>query len=264
MGKKSLIDYSIEIYPFLNSDIPKTQIVSCLCNFLIQDDLKLDKVISLIVQESAREFAIEYKSDDNLPGLNCTFQHFWDKYEPDVSNLIESIVNFSLYKRDEKNYCRKSLCEYIIRHADSEKKKKIISTIKEGKSIHNLSEDIIYLLAKLGDEETTIKLIDEYINGKELDIHLYWYGHIFGITNASKKAFKKMIKLFEYTIQKDSDRRQYLHSLAVAMINQNVSTKNFKILKKYLEKIINYRRNHNQYFEYVQNFLNGVEQRVYQ
>lgn len=263
-NKKTLIDYSIEIYPSLNSDISKTQIISCLCNFLIQGTLESDKVVSLIVQESTREFSIEYKSDDNLSGLNCTLQHFWDRYELDISNLIESIVNFSLYKRDEKNYCRKSMCEYVIRHADSEKKKKIISTIKERKSIHNLSKEIIYLLAKLGDEETTIKLIDEYISEEKLDLRLYWSGHIFGITNASKKAFKKMIKLFEYTIQKDSDRRQYLHSLAVAMINQNVSTKNFKILKKYLEKIINYRRNHNQYFEYVQNFLNGVEQRVYQ
>ena len=262
VSKKALVDYSIEIFSRLNSDHSKIQIISCLGHFLIQGIFKSEAAVSFIVQESIKEFRTEYRPEDKFSSANYALQLFWDKYGPDVSYMIESEIDFSLY--DEKNYCRKAMVNYVVRHADSEKKKKIISIIKDGKSISNLSEDIIYLLVKLGDEDATIKLIDEYINEKKLNINFCWFGTIFGITNASKKAFKKMITLFEYTIQKDSDRRQYLHSLAVGMINQNVNKKNFKLLEKKLSKIISYRRKNNQYFEYVQNILNEVKERIYQ
>ena len=36
-----------------------------------------------------------------------------------------------------------------------------------------------------------------------------------------------------------------------------------KKLKKSLQKIIEYKRANNEYFEYVQNYLNEVEQKVY-
>ncbi|MDY3939214.1 MAG: hypothetical protein SOZ27_02900, partial [Spirochaetia bacterium] len=261
ISKKTLVDYSIKIFPKL-SDISKTQIISCLGHFLIQGVFKSEAAVSFIVQESIKEFRTEYRPEDKFSSANYALQLFWDKYEPDVSYMIESEIDFSLY--DEKNYCRKAMVNYVVRHADSEKKKKIISIIKDGKNISNLSEDIIYLLVKLGDEDATIKLIDEYIRGKNLDVRLYWTDSRYGITNASNKVFKKMVELFAYTIQKSNDRRQYLHSLAVGMINQNVNKKNFKLLEKKLSKIISYRRKNNQYFEYVQNILNEVKERIYQ
>ena len=80
---------------------------------------------------------------------------------------------------------------------------------------------------------------------------------------ASNKAFRKMIELFDYTLQKSSDRRHELHSIAVGMINRNVTKKNFKILKKHLSVIVSRKRENNEYFEYVQNYLNEVEQKIY-
>lgn len=261
VSKKALVDYSIEIFSRLNSDLSKTQIISCLGHFLIQGIFKSEAAVSLIVQESIKELRTEYRSEDKFSSVNYALQLFWDKYDPDVSYMIESEIDFSLY--DEKNCCRKAMFDYVVRHANFEKKKKIISMIKKGKSICNLSEDIIYLLVKLGDEDATIKLIDEYIRGKNLDVRLYWTNSRYGITNANNKVFKKMVELFEYTIQKSNDRRQYLHSLAVGMINQNVSRENFEILKEALVKIIEDRKNNNQCFEHVRKFLKEVEMRFY-
>ena len=39
--------------------------------------------------------------------------------------------------------------------------------------------------------------------------------------------------------------------------------KNFKILKKHLSVIVSRKRENNEYFEYVQNYLNEVEQKIY-
>ena len=47
------------------------------------------------------------------------------------------------------------------------------------------------------------------------------------------------------------------------MINRNVTKKNFKILKKHLSMIVSRKRENNEYFEYVQNYLNEVEQKIY-
>ena len=70
-------------------------------------------------------------------------------------------------------------------------------------------------------------------------------------------------ELFDYTLQKSSDRRHELHSIAVGIINRNVTKKNFKILKKHLSVIVSRKRENNEYFEYVQNYLNEVEQKIY-
>ena len=96
-----------------------------------------------------------------------------------------------------------------------------------------------------------------------MNTSLYFAGPLFGIEKASNKAFRKMIELFDYTLQKSSDRRHDLHSIAVGMINRNVTKKNFKILKKHLSMIVSRKRENNEYFEYVQNYLNEVEQKIY-
>ena len=83
-----------------------------------------------------------------------------------------------------------------------------------------------------------------------------------GVPDAGE-AFREMIELFDYTLQKSSDRRHELHSIAVGMINRNVTKKNFKILKKHLSMIVSRKRENNEYFEYVQNYLNEVEQKIY-
>lgn len=261
--KKNITNYAINIFSKLDSDISKSQIISYLCDSILKGTLQSDEVLSLIIQESIQECTFEYKSSDNLKSMNYTLQNFWNKYELDVVNRIEEYIDFTEYKQEEKNYCRKAMADYIIRHADSSKKRKIISILKNKKRSDSLVDDRIYLLARLGDEKSTIDLINQYLEGKELNTSLYFAGPLFGIENASNKAFRKMIELFEYTLEKSSDRRHELHSIAVGMINRNVTKKNFKILEKHLSVIVSRKRENNEYFKYIQNYLNEVEQKIY-
>ena len=263
MDKRNIIDYTISVYSKLESDISRTQIISYFCDSVINGTLQSEKVLFLIIQESIQECTYEYNPSDNLKSINYILQNFWNKYESDVVRKIEEYIDFTEYKQDEKNYCRKAMADYIIRHSDSSKKRKIISIIKKKERSDNLVDDRIYLLARLGDEKSTIDLIKQYLEGKKLNTSLYIAGPLFGIENASNKAFRKMIELFEYTLEKSSDRRNELHSIAVGMINRNVTKKNFKILEKHLSVIVSRKRENNEYFEYVQNYLNEVEQKIY-
>ena len=263
VNKIFIVDYAISIYPKLNSDISKTQIVSYLCDSLVNGSLQSEEAISLVLKESQNECSIFYKSEEKINSMNFVLQNFWNKYEKDVVSRIEKYVDFGTYRNDEKNYCHRAMADYIIKKADSEKKKNIISIIKKNENVNKLSDDKIHLLARLGDEKATIILINQYLAGKSLNTTFYWNGPMFGIEKASNRAFKKIIELFDYSLQKSNDRRQDLHSIAVSLINRNVTKKNFKKLKKSLQKIIEYKRANNEYFEYVQNYLNEVEQKVY-
>ena len=263
MDKRNIINHAISIYSKLKTDISRTQIISYLCESITKRTFQSDEALSLIIQESIQECTYGYKSGDNLKTMNYTLQNFWNKYEQNIINRIEEYIDFTEYKHDEKNYCRKAMADYIIRQADATKKKKIISIIKNKERIDNLTDDRIYLLSRLGEEKATIILINQYLEGKKLNTSLYFAGPLFGIEKASNKAFRKMIELFDYTLQKSSDRRHELHSIAVGMINRNVTKKNFKILKKHLSVIVSRKRENNEYFEYVQNYLNEVEQKIY-
>ena len=263
VNKIFIIDYAISIYTKLNSDISKTQIVSYLCDSLVNGSLQSEEAISLVLKESINECSNFYKPEENINSMNFVLQNFWNKYEKDVVNRIVKYVDFGTYRHDEKNYCHRAMADYIIKKADSEKKKNIISIIKKNENVNKLSDDKIHLLARLGDEKATIILINQYLAGKSLNTTFYWNGSMFGIEKASNRAFKKIIELFDYSLQKSNDRRQDLHSITVSLINRNVTKKNFKKLKKSLQKIIEYKRANNEYFEYVQNYLNEVEQKVY-
>ncbi len=263
MDKRNIINHAISIYSKLKTDISRTQIISYLCESITKRTFQSDEALSLIIQESIQECTYGYKSGDNLKTMNYTLQNFWNKYEQNIINRIEEYIDFTEYKHDEKNYCRKAMADYIIRQADTTKKKKIISIIKNKERIDNLTDDRNYLLSRLGEEKATIILINQYLEGKKLNTSLYFAGPLFGIEKASNKAFRKMIELFDYTLQKSSDRRHELHSIAVGMINRNVTKKNFKILKKHLSMIVSRKRENNEYFEYVQNYLNEVEQKIY-
>ena len=263
MDKRNIINHAISIYSKLKTDISRTQIISYLCESITKKTFQSDEALSLIIQESIQECTYGYKSGDNLKTMNYTLQNFWNKYEQNIINRIEEYIDFTEYKQDEKNYCRKAMADYIIRQADAEKKKKIISIIKNKERIDNLTDYRIYLLSRLGEEKATIILINQYLEGKKLNTSLYFAGPLFGIEKASNKAFRKMIELFDYTLQKSSDRRHDLHSIAVGMINRNVTKKNFKVLKKHLSMIVSRKRENNEYFEYVQNYLNEVEQKIY-
>lgn len=263
MDKRNIINHAISIYSKLKTDISRTQIISYLCESITKRTFQSDEALSLIIQESIQECTYGYKSGDNLKTMNYTLQNFWNKYEQNIINRIEEYIDFTEYKQDEKNYCRKAMADYIIRQADATKKKKIISIIKNKERIDNLTDDRIYLLSRLGEEKATINLINKYLEGKKLNKNLYFDGPLFGIEKASNKAFRKMIELFDYTLQKSSDRRHELHLIVVGMINRNVTKKNFKILKKHLSMIVSRKRENNEYFEYVQNYLNEVEQKIY-
>jgi len=257
----TLIETAFDIYPKLKSDKSKTQIISFFAERIKSPCKYKKQIIDLIIQESIIEANKDYDDIQNLSTMNLNvLSIFWNTCEENYIERVKDKVKFEEFDFDDKNYTRKAIIEYFCRVADETSKKEIIKRIRSNKAKMTDNQEI--LLSKLGDENIISKAIDEYIRGKNFNTNLYWNSPLFGNTK-SKKLFKKYIKLFFYSLEKDNDRRQAFHGIAINMIKNSVNKKNFYILKNALKKLIKQKKRKHEYFEYIQSFLNEVEQRVF-
>lgn len=257
----TLIETAFDIYPKLKSDKSKTQIISFFAERIKSPCKYKKQIIDLIIQESIIEANRDYDDIQNLSIMNLNvLSIFWNTCEENYVERVKDEVKFEEFDFDDKNYTRKAMIEYFCRVADETSKKEIIKRIRLNKAKMTDNQEI--LLSKLGDENIISKAIDEYIRGKDFNTNLYWNSPLFGNTK-SKKLFKKYIKLFFYSLEKDNDRRQAFHGIAINMIKNSVNKKNFHILKNALKKLIKQKKRKHEYFEYIQSFLNEVEQRVF-
>ena len=73
----------------------------------------------------------------------------------------------------------------------------------------------------------------------------------------------KYFQLYEYSLEKRSDRRNYLIGYAKEGILQTTTKNNFWFIKKKLNKLITILKAKGYYFEGVEDFLNEIEQRIF-
>jgi hypothetical protein len=261
ISEDEITEKALEIYPLLQTDISKTQILTLFERKITNSPEPHPQILNIIVSESLKEYQTPYSENDNTTSINFNLASFWNNYKENEVQKLLPHLQFKEYLFNDKNGCRKALFEYVSRLASFEQKTQIIKSIKNKNS--DLSEDQKYILCLLGDEKTNQALIDEFIKGKNLNSNLYYRGFLFGTTKASKKLFNAYIKLFVYSLEGPSERRNELHQISVNMINSSVNRHNFKYLKKALSRLIKTRKEKNEYFEYVQGYLNEVEQKVY-
>lgn len=262
-SESELIEYAIRIYPNLKYDQSKTQIISYLIEKLDSYSQFKEEFTNLIVQESIIESDKDYESANKLTILNCNIlQAFWNKNTD--SSYIPKIIDkipYEKYSDNDTNYTRTAMIEFVCRLTNIEQSKTLIKIIKKNKRQNKNSKTI--LLAKLGDEKSIISLIDNYLSGGAYSDSIFYGSNAFGSKNPSNKLLRKYIILFKYSTEKNCERRNNLQTLSINAIKNAANKKNYKIIRKFINKIISEKTSSNEYIEFYEDILNEIEQKVF-
>jgi hypothetical protein len=257
-----LIEKSFEIFPELKSDQSRTQIITLFVNKLNSqpDYPRRKEMLETVISESRKEVNLDYPDSQHFTIMNHgALSDFWRKNKENVTDRIQDWIPFDTYNPKDMNYCRKEVIEYFCSMADALQKKAVINLLKTKSPDENMQ----ILLAKLGDTDTVLSNLEALLSGKELDTSLFFGSLLFGAARGNTKLLKKYIQLFTYSYEKSNDRRQYLSDIARAGIKDTVTKKNFSVLRRQFLRLISLKKKKNEYFEYIHNFLDEVEQSVF-
>ena len=257
-----LIQKALEIYPMLRSDQSKTQVISCFIDKLdLCPNLK-ERMTNLIIQESLVEAKKDYESVNALTIMNCNVLHsYWNRNEnSDFIPTLIDILPFDEYRIDDNNYTRKTMIEYFCRVADMQHKTAVIEKLKKNKTVDNSKR---ILLAKLGDEDSIISLINSYLAGSNFDESIFYESSAFGAKNPSNRLIKKYMQLFEYSMEKQCKRRDDLHALSLSAIKKSATKKNYAIIVRCMKRAVAKQHKTERFLEYYNDILDEIEQNVF-
>lgn len=255
LSKDEILEILKMNYDSLSNDFLKSQCLSYMLKNI--DNPKYNSwIMETLFDLSIKESSKKYSSYEKITWENNVLSQYWR--ENQSNNFIEKVGNlFSLdWVNKEYNYCQKEMQNYYLSYATDKDKNKVIKKLKTGKE-----QNITQLLAMLGDENATIKILDGYLEGVNLPSE-YWMGINYKPIKKSKKLIKKYVQLFDYSQQKNSDRRTTLYSTAQNGIRNNISKKNYPYFKRLFEKIIK-KQNISSFVDYLKNFENEIYQMVY-
>ena len=255
-----IIEKSLSILPELKSDQSITQIVTVFVEKIKTNEKYKQQMLDVIINKTIEELQKDYKDHNEKSIMNGgALSSFWRETQEDLIDKLYPYVDFSKYNPDDINYCRRSVFEYICKNANENERSKIIESLK-----NRISEKIIRIyLTKLGYDKAIILTINEFLNGENFNTDYAFYSPLFGKANASLRLLNKYFQLYEYSLEKSNDRRNYLIGYAKEGILQTTTKNNFWFIKKKFKKLIKKLKKDSQYFEGVEDFLNEIEQRIF-
>lgn len=256
----SIIKYALDLLPQLKSDQSQSQIITIFVEKVKSESAYKQQMLDAIIEKTIVEIKKDYEELETTSIMNGgALSSFWRETEENIIDKIYSYIDFSKYSVDDVNYCRKSVLEYFCKVATEKQKTNAIKTLK--KKIDD--ENIRIYLAKLGYDKAIIKTINKFLAGENLDTNLSFYTPLFGKTKKTFHLVLKYCQLYKYSFEKSSDRRQYLTEYARAGIMQTVSRRNFWLVKRLLNNLIEERKRKGLYYEGIYDFLNEIEQTVF-
>ena len=140
----------------------------------------IDRIIDNTVIEIQKEY-------DDYGVLSS----FWLETTENYVERLYSYINFEKYNLEDKNSCRTAVLEYFCNVATDEQKATVIERLKNSMDKPNIK---IYL-AKLGNEEAIIKIIDAFLKGQNLNRSWDAQSKMFGKSKKSFKLLRKYCKL---------------------------------------------------------------------
>ena len=90
----------------------------------------------------------------------------------------------------------------------------------------------------MGYSKAIIETINDILKGADLNTSYTFYTPLFGKSKKSIFLLDKYYQLYKYSMNKSSDRRQYLIGYAREGILQTVSKWNYWFIKKKLNKLM--------------------------
>lgn len=255
-----IIEKSLSILPELKSDQSITQIVTVFVEKIKTNEKYKQQMLDVIINKTIEELQKDYKDHNEKSIMNGgALSSFWRETQEDLIDKLYPYVDFSKYNPDDINYCRRAVFEYICKNVNEKQKTKIIDSLK-----NNISEKNIRIyLTKLGYDKAIIITINEFLNGENFNTDYAFYSPLFGKANASLRLLNKYFQLYEYSLEKSNDRRNYLIGYAKEGILQTTNNNNFWFIKMKFKHLIKRLKKEGHYFEGVEDFLNEIEQRIF-
>ena len=255
-----IIEKSLSILPELKSDLSITQIVTVFIEKIKSNEKYKQQMLDVIIDKTIEELQKEYKDHNEKSIMNGgALSSFWRETQEDFIDRLYPNVDFSKYNPDDINYCRRAVFEYICKNVNEKQKTKIIDSLK-----NNISEKNIRIyLTKLGYDKAIIITINEFLNGENFNTDYAFYSPLFGKANASLRLLNKYFQLYEYSLEKSNDRRNYLIGYAKEGILQTTNKNIFWFIKMKFKHLIKILKKEGHYFEGVEDFLNEIEQRIF-
>ncbi len=256
LSKNEILGILSENYEMLSNDWLKGQCLSFILQNINNQKYKSwieEKLILFTAEESKKD----YHSFESISCVNNVLAKFWRECQ---DNSYINKMNYLItpnWVNKEFNYCQNELQNYFLTYSSKEIKKNIINKLKKDKT-----QNVIQLLAILGDVKSTAKLIDGYLNGIQLSSES-WMGVSYKPLKRTRKLLKKYIQLFEYSLQNESDRRRSLYITAQNGIKNNISKANYSFFKKHFNKIIKKQRKISTSVEYLIDFENEIHHIAY-
>lgn len=256
----TIIKKALSLLPVLQSDQSQTQIITAFVERAKTESAYKQQMLDAIIDKTIVEIQKDYKDTNSTSIMNSgALSSFWRETQENFVDRIYPYIDFSKYSSDDINWCRRTVLEYFCKVADEKQKNKAIALLK-----NRMSEKTVQIyLAKLGYEKAIIKTINEFLKGYDFNTNYTFYSPLFGKTGKSIFLLKKYIQLYEYSLEKSNDRRQYLFEYAKQGILQTAIKQNFWFTKWKLNKYIKELKCKGLYFESVQDFLNEIEQNVF-
>lgn len=247
--KTELIKVSIKCYENVGVDSIRSRIIYFL------SDIEDENAANFVIKQTKKVIAEEADCRDVYYALT----HYWRSAKFDVTDEIASFVPFekSVMKTEgSSSELSNALIDYFCINASIEQKKEAIIKIAalEGPKKQNL-------LRNLGDEYAICWAIDEYISGANVESNLN--RSLYKIKTLDDKLFEKFISLYEYSIEKSTERRRILGNWALYVIKENVTKMRYEVLKKRIGRIIELRKESGDHWEGLQDILDEIEQKLY-
>ena len=254
---KNLVKQSISYYPKLTRPESKAQLLTYYIDNLDKLVLFKPEIEELLIHETLIEIEQDYSSKDSNVLTWKVLPKFWNMTNNNYIDKLIEYIPFEKYKIETKNGCLNSVLEYFIRVATKEQKERVIQKLRKLSKQKNITE----LLSILGYERANISIIYGYLHGVSISNNIYFSRE--KVLCQNKKSNKLLVwymRLLEYSLKKNSDRRNSLYIIAQQGLKLNITKKSFKIVKIFLMHEINKRRKKNQYFLGLQDFLDELEQ----
>lgn len=261
IDEELIIEKALSLLPLLKSDQSQTQIITVFVEKVKSESVYKQQMLDVIIDKTIIEIQKDYEYHSDKTIMNGgALSTFWRETKVNYIDKIYPYIDFAKYNPKDANYCRTMVLENFCRIANKKQKKDVIDLLKNKMGDKNVK----VFLAKLGYNKAIKKIIKDFIvSGERLDTDYTFYTPLFGVSNKSITLLNQYFRLYKYSLERSSDRRRYLMGYAKSGILHTSTKFNFWFIKWEIKKLITALKKEAMYSEDVEDFLNEVEQRVF-
>jgi hypothetical protein len=276
--KCEIAEFGIQIISSLQDQMSHRQILNYLIDYFRSDsDINVNRrIFDYILTKTQDMFQSKSSHDDS--GEYSILSNFWstcqENYINDIFPVFSVNIILSTIRQAETDIdyqYRKYVLEYCISKSSVNQKQRIISETKINANETTMTNKQLHVvtqfLAALGDEDSIISIINDYLQGADLVIPEIFTLCSFGCIEKSDVLLDKYIELLFYSTDPPDDqhyiRRDNLISLARNGIQQHLRPENFNVFEQRVTKHIIKLRKTNRYTEFYEEFLLQMEDLIY-